>query len=256
MIDALQISQSGLRATQQWIDLISNNVSNSQTVGYKKSSIQFIELIGGQSESLSAVNNQQFGRGLGTRVGSISPVFTLGSVQLTERPLDLAINGNGFFELVLEDGTLAYSKVGRFVVDEDGRLGLQSGALLSDDILVPSDTTQLSISENGVVEALVEGEVEPLQLGEIQLANIVNVSDMQAIGNGLYQIRNAESDVVLYRPGEGGVGALMQGYLELSNVNLIEEMTNLVLAQRTYQLNARMIQVADSILETANNIRR
>ncbi len=254
MIDALHISQSGLKATQEWIDQISNNVANMQTAGFKKSNVQFENLVSPTSEASASSGADQVG--MGTRMKQPVIDFTQGPIKTTMRQLDLAINGNGFLEVVTENGDYAYTKLGRLMVNEEGYLAASNGLLLSDQIQVPVDAESIKIREDGVVSVTFADENSEIEIGEIRLAMMPNPDAMTVVGDSLYSVSETSGDTVLQTPGENGAGRLMQGYLEMANVELVEEMTNLVLAQRAYQLNARLIQTTDQILETVNNLRR
>lgn len=257
MIDALHISESGLRATQKWIDSISNNVANMQTAGFKKSAVHFSNLVRGSETQTSDVSSEAASvTGAGTRLAEQVTVFSMGSVQATNNPLDVVIQGGGFFEVIRDDGTLAYTRLGRLKVAADGQLTSVLGAPLSGDIRIPPDVEAIDIQADGTVRGRVSGSEEIIELGQLKLARIGNPEAMQALGDGLY-ITTAESgDASIQTAGTEGVGSLLQGHLEMSNVDLVEEMTSLVMAQRAYQLNARIVQTADQVMETINNLRR
>lgn len=263
MIDALNISESGLHATQKWIDAISNNVANMQTVGYKKMSVSFANMVN-QPVSTgvpSASNSQEItSYGIGTQISSVNSVFTGGSIKSTKNELDIAIQGNGFFEVIRSDGTFAYTRAGQFKVSSEGILTTIDGLPLSSDIRVPPDVSAIEIKANGHVNGHVSGTGEVLDLGEIRIANVMDPQSLKAVGNGLYvndsSLDGDGNQITLESSGANGTGQLLQGFLEMSNVDLIEEMSNLVLAQRAYQLNARIIQTADQVMETINNLRR
>ncbi len=254
MIDALHIAQSGLKATQDWLDIISNNITNSQTAAYKKSSVQFVEMVKGSEATTQASGTAESG-GMGTRLADPNLIFSSGVLSPTDQTLDLAINGKGFFEVILDDGEPAYTRVGRLSVSEDGTLVTNSGYALSSNIQIPPDVSEISIDSKGYVFGKV-GELGSVELGQIHLAHITNPAALNSLGNGLFRLTENSGDVALREPGSEGVGTIQQGYLEMSNVELIEEMTSLVLAQRAYQLNARLVQVMDQTMETINNLRR
>ncbi|VUD61783.1 Flagellar basal-body rod protein FlgG [Thalassocella blandensis] len=256
MIDALHISQSGLKANQEWIDQISNNVSNMQTAGYKKSNVQFENLVAPVTASTSSQHANAEQAGLGTRIKDPTIDFTQGPIKNTFRQLDLAISGKGLLEVITDQGDFAYTKLGRLMVNEDGYLATSSGFLLSDQIQVPVDSESIHIAENGKVMVKFADDVSEIEIGEINLAMVTNPESLTSLGDGLYGTNETSGEAILEKPGENGSGTLMQGYLEMANVELVEEMTNLVLAQRAYQLNARLIQTTDQILETVNNLRR
>ncbi len=263
MIDALNISESGLHATQKWIDSISNNVANMQTVGYKKMSVTFANMVNqpATAAATSTPNAQQMNTyGIGTQVSSVSSVFTSGSIKSTNRELDLAIQGNGFFEVVRSDGSFAYTRAGQFKINSEGVLTTIDGLPLSSDIRVSPDVSTVEIQADGRVKGHVASTGEILELGELRIANVLDSSTLKAVGNGLFVsdslVSGESNQITLETSGTNGTGQLLQGFLEMSNVNLIEEMSSLVLAQRAYQLNARIIQTADQVMETINNLRR
>lgn len=256
MIDALHISESGLRATQKWIDSISNNVANMQTAGFKKSAVHFSNLVRGGEPTDGAASGNGTVTGAGTRLAEQVTVFSMGSVQATNSPLDVVIQGNGFFEVLRDDGSLAYTRLGRLKVAADGQLTSISGAPLSGDIRIPPDVEAIDIQPDGTIRGRVSGSEEIIELGQLKLARIGNPEAMHAIGDGFYVATSESGDASIQTAGSEGVGSLLQGHLEMSNVDLVEEMTSLVLAQRAYQLNARIVQTADQVMETINNLRR
>ncbi len=257
MIDALSISQSGLKATQEWIDHISNNVSNMHTTGYKKTAVYFQDMVAADSQmSQTASTSLNTQSGIGARIAEPMTVFSGGTLKSTFRDLDVAIQGAGMLEVELEDGSLAYTKVGSLRVNDEGTLMNMSGNVLTDQIIVPPDYDRLEINPQGVVTAYFDDDSASIEVGEIHLAHIANPEALTSIGSGLFVTNEKSGEATMMSAGEDGVGELLQGYLESSNVELVDEMTNLVLAQRAYQLNARIIQTADQILETINNLRR
>ncbi|NTS77393.1 flagellar basal-body rod protein FlgG [Catenovulum sp. SM1970] len=262
MFDALYISESGLSSQQKLIDVISNNIANMSTVGFKKSNVNFVDIVV-QSEQVNTQNSTDLIneanktiQGIGVSVGSVNVDHSAGTIKQTGNPLDLAVNGIGFFEVLQDDGGLAYSRSGRFQVDADGFIATPDGLKLNSDIRIPPDTEQLSITADGVVSVLVPGEDGLVELGEIELVRFNSPSQLQAIGEGVYQATDASGDPTYGQPGELGLGDLIQGATEMSNVSMNEEMVNLMMAQRGYQLNARILQVSDQMMETINNLRR
>jgi len=252
MLEILQISENGLRANQTWLNSISHNVANIQTLGFKKSLVNFGELVN-NSPQLKAVNNEIQFDGMGTKIISQIMDVGQGDMKTTNRALDLAIEGNGFFEIELDDETLGYTRVGRLTVNPEGRLTTQEGHPLTSEILIPIDSKNIKISSDGTVHADVSDD-QTIEIGKIQLVNFANPEHLKPIGNELYVPTelSGESEQSI---GEGH-SKILQGFVEMSNVDLIDEMTNLLLAQRAYQLNARLIQTADQVLETINNLRR
>jgi flagellar basal-body rod protein FlgG len=252
MLEVLQISENGLRANQAWINSISHNVANIQTAGFKKSIVNFGELVNNSSQSIGGAEKTQF-EGMGVTVNSQIIDSRQGDMKATNRSLDLAIEGSGFFEVELDDGTLGYTRTGRLSVNEDGRLVTQDGHPLSSEILIPLDSKNIKIKTNGMVQADI-GADQTVEVGQIQLMNFVNPEQLKAIGNELYvsSSQSGEPEQLVDEKSH----RILQGFIEMSNVDLIDEMTDLLLAQRSYQLNARLIQTADQILETINNLRR
>lgn len=254
MIDALHIAASGLRSEQKQIDVISNNVANMQTPGFKSSRVNFAEVAtalpteGGGAPIAS--------QGNGTRVLSTSTLFTPGELKGTSNPLDLAIDGLGFFELETADGGLAYTRDGQFRIDDEGYLVSIHGLRPSRPVQIPSGATEIHIATNGDVSALLPGDTERSVLGTIELTSFPSTDALVALGENLFSADEKAGAAIYGRAGDPGFGLLRQGYVELANVEMIEEMSALVMAQRAYQLNARVLQASDQILETINNLRR
>jgi flagellar basal-body rod protein FlgG len=254
MIDALYISASGLRGEQKQIDVISNNVANMQTPGFKRSRVNFVDVA-----SMTATSELQVavpGYGGGTRVVSTALSFDAGELRATQRPLDLAIDGAGFFELEAEDGHMVYSRDGRFRLDAEGYLMSVSGLRLAGSVQIPTDASNVRISASGEVSASLAGDTERTVLGQIELTAFAAPDALVATGNSDFTATDAAGATSYGKPGEIGLGSLRQGYVEMANVDMIEEMSTLVMAQRAYQLNARVLQASDQILDTINNLRR
>lgn len=257
MIDALHISESGLKANQQWLEHVSNNLANLHTPGYKKTTVNFVDMVRVENSPFPTANSTgQTSTGLGASLSNPRVELESGSVKSTGRPLDVAIRGNGLLEVILPDGTMGYTRSGSLQVNAEGYLTTQSGFVLSSQIEIPYDLSELIIHSNGVVEGVFTGDEANLQLGEILLAQPVDSGSLTPIGNSIFTVPEDYTGLVLSTPGQEGAGEIVQGFLEMSNVSLIDEMSNIVLAQRAYQLNARMIQTADQLLETINNLRR
>jgi flagellar basal-body rod protein FlgG len=254
MIDALYISATGLRSQQEQIDVISNNVANMQTPGFKKSRVNFAEISGVMGETQSA-SNPQFSGG-GTRVLSTMSIFSEGEMRLTQNATDLAIEGNGFFELENTNGEKLYTRSGQFRIDQEGYLVSVNGMRMAQGIQIPPDAVDLKITPAGEITARLGNDSERTQIATIELATFPSSDAMQTMGENMFSATEQSGAPSFGKPGDVGVGRLQQGYLEMANVDLIDEMTNLVMAQRAYQLNARVLQAADQILETINNLRR
>ncbi len=254
MIDALYISASGLRSGQKQIDVISNNVANMNTPGFKRGRVNFVEVA--TAGVVAATGSPVESTGNGTRIHSTSTMFGEGELRATQNPLDLAILGSGFFEFEAEDGTLVYSRDGQFRLDAEGHMVNVQGLRLSRPVQIPADATQVRVAPNGEVTALLAGQTERTLLGAIELTAFAASDAMVAIGDNRFTATEAAGAPAYGRPGDTGFGKVQQGYVEMANVEMVEEMTALVLAQRAYQLNARVLQASDQILETINNLRR
>lgn len=252
MIDAMHNAASGLRSEQKQIDVISNNVANMQTPGFKRARVNFVDV----AAPASAGQGNDASTGNGTRVSSTSMLFSGGEMKMTQNPLDLAIDGDGFFEIEGDDGTVSYTRAGQFHLDAEGYLVTPQGQRLANGPQIPADAVDLRIAPNGDVTMRLAGETEATTLGSIQLVNFASPQELQAMGDNRFAATDRAGAPAYSSPGQDGVGKLQQGYVELANVDLIDEMSALVLAQRAYQMNARVLQAADQVLETINNLRR
>lgn len=253
MIDALYISATGLRSQQEQIDAISNNVANMQTPGFKKTRVSFAEIA--HAGVLESTSHAMHGGG-GTRVQATLPVFSEGEIRPTRNATDLAIDGAGFFELENALGERVYTRAGQFRIDADGYLVSVGGLRLAQGIRIPPDAAELRISDTGEITAKLGNDAERTELGVLELAGFASPDALQAIGENSFVPTDASGAASFGRAGDPGFGRLQQGYLEMANVDLIDEMTSLVMAQRAYQLNARVLQASDQVLETINNLRR
>jgi len=259
MIDSLNIAATGMNAQQRTIDVIANNLANMNTPGFKKSRIEFADLLYGEVlRAGGLVDDPERGVsvGLGTAIARTTKDFRLGDVKTSDSPFDFAIRGDGFFEVVLADGSLGYTRTGAFHVDAERTLVTADGRPLSAQIQLPHDAEQLLVDADGVAWARVAGDTEPVEIGRLELARFVNPSGLEPLGGNLYRPTDASGDALYGSPGEEGFGAVAQGFLEASNVSLVEELTQLMLAQRAYEVNSRVIQAADELLSIANNLRR
>ncbi len=259
MLDSLFIATSGLTAQQTKIDSISNNIANVNTAGYKKTKIHFSDIFYNeinvaQMQSSMNVSTNTIGAGVSAFVSD--KVFTDGSLKKTNAELDVAISGNGFFEIMMGDGGSSYTRAGTFKVDKDGFLIDKDGNYLASMIQLPPDFENVFISENGVVSVKIPGENKPVEVGQIELVSFVNPGSLHSTGNNLYVTSPMSGDPIYGKPGEAGMGVLSQNYIETSNVEYNEELTDLVLAQRSYEMNSKMIQVSDQILGIINNLYR
>jgi flagellar basal-body rod protein FlgG len=259
MIDALYIAASGLRSEQKQIDVISNNVANMQTPGFKRSRVNFADVAG--TALPAAVATDAPARAAepmpgGTRISSTISEFDTGELKPSGNPLDLAIDGAGLFELELDNGTVAYTRDGQFRLDGEGTLRTMQGARLANAPQIPLEATDVRVSSAGEISVLMPGDTERSVLGAVELAVFGAADALQSVGDNRYTATLAAGTPTYAVPGEAGSGKLQQGYVEMANVQMIEEMSSLVMAQRAYQLNARVLQAADQVLETINNLRR
>ena len=254
MIESLYIAESGMASQQKLIDVISNNIANISTPGFKKSSVNFSDIV--SNSAVSSEKTQGGNQGQGVMIEHLLMDFQVGNLKQTGNPLDVAINGEGFIPVTLDNGTQAYTRGGRLQINEQGYLSTLSGQALSAGINLPPDVSDFTITSSGAVLARVQGGDELLELGQIDLVRFTNQEGMQQIGSNLYKPGQSAGELSMSKPSELGTGQMIQGFTEMSNVAMNDEMVSLMLAQRGYQLNARLVQVADQVLETINNIRR
>jgi len=247
MLDSMSIASAAMDGNQRVINTIANNLANINTTGYKKGRIEFSELV--HAPELS-VNSTVRPTG-GVESSEVLRDFSLGDLKQTANPLHVAINGTGFFELVTEDGREIYSRRGDFTVDSEGYLVSQSGHYLSDMIKVPDQSDGLYIDSNGEVFAALDGEQE--FLGSIRVVSFTNVNGLEAVGDGEYIATDATGYTELVDMSNSD-DALIQGYLEVSNVKMVDELTTMVLAQQAYGLNSRVVKISDEILSMINNL--
>lgn len=260
-IRALSTAATGMIGQQQNIDVIANNLANVNTTGFKRSRANFEDLFYQklQQAGVTAAEGNQIPTGLeiglGTRLTSTAREHAQGAFEVTERELDWAIDGKGFFQLQFLDGTTGYTRDGAFNIDRDGRIVNSQGYPLAENITVPEDASAINLSPSGIVEAVLADGQTIQQLGQIQLANFINPSGLKAEGENIYRETNASGQPQLNNPGQGGVGVTRQRVLETSNVQVVTELVNMIRAQRAFELNSNGIQVADQMLQVVNNLR-
>ncbi len=260
MIRALYTSATGMKTQQTNVDVISNNLSNVNTTGFKKQRPSFQDLIYHESRHPGTPNAQgeeiPVGTevGHGTRISSTQKLFTQGSMEETGNPLDLVIEGDGFFQITRPDGTTGYTRDGSFKLDSEGRVVTDDGHPLQPDITIPEEAEEISVTSDGTVSYHVEGTVE--EVGEIELVNFINPAGLSSEGRNMYTETEASGPPVPGRPGQEGLGTIEQGFLEMSNVEIVDEMVNMITAQRAYETNSRSIHASDEMMETANQLRR
>ncbi|GMV99812.1 MAG: flagellar basal body rod protein FlgG [Candidatus Hydrogenedentota bacterium] len=263
MIRALFTASTGMVAQQLNVDTVANNLANVNTTAFKKSRVNFKDLIyetlkaPGSPNSAGEITPEGVQVGHGVRVGSVAKIFTPGNMISTGTPTDLAIEGEGFFQLELPDGTTAYTRDGNFKINANGTMVTVDGYILSPTITVPTDYTSITIGNDGVVSVEVPGQTGATEVGTLQLVRFPNPAGLNAkLGRNLLLETEASGTPVTGEPGVDGVGFLNQGFLENSNVQVVEEILNLIIAQRAYEANSRVITTSDEMLQTANQIRR
>jgi flagellar basal-body rod protein FlgG len=259
---SLRTSASGMMAQQTMIDVIANNLANVNTTGFKRSRVSFqdvfYELLQGPRPSgdLSGGTLGPLQVGRGVRVAAVNRIHAQGPMENTDRPLDMAIEGDGFFQVRRPDLTVAYTRDGSFSLSENGALVTEDGNEVLPGILVPQDATGISVSPSGVVSATVQGATDPVELGRIELARFINPSGLLAIGQNQYLETPASGEPMIGNPDEQGFGRIQQGSLETSNVEIVQEMTDMIAAQRAYEINARAIQSADQLMQITGDLLR
>jgi flagellar basal-body rod protein FlgG len=250
-----------MNAQQANIDNVAHNLSNVNTTGFKKSRVEFEDLVYQQMRAPGTPTSQEgeapvgLEAGLGTRVVASARNFAVGNLRSTNSPLDLAIEGQGFFQLTLPGGETGYTRAGAFHLSGQGQLVTADGIALEPAITIPQGATTISISKDGIVSVLVPG-ADPQQVGTIELANFQNPAGLQARGGNVFTATVASGDPVTAIPGADGLGTIAQGMLEDSNVSVVEEMVNMILGQRAYEANSRVIRAADEMLQQVNNLPR
>ncbi|HET6896250.1 MAG TPA: flagellar basal-body rod protein FlgG [Candidatus Baltobacteraceae bacterium] len=262
MMRALYTAASGMEAQQYQMDTISNNLANVNTTGFRRNEARFQDLVyqelraPGTPVGASVVPVGQ-DVGLGVKVGSSEKIFTQGNLIQTGNALDVAIEGDGFFQVTMPDGTTAYTRDGSFKRDANGAMVTADGYFVQPQITIPQNAQQLSIGEDGTVTALVPGSNLPQQLGQIQLARFVNPAGLSPLGgHNLYTQTAASGAPIVTQAGLNGAGTLQGGYLENSNVQVVQEIVNMITSQRAFEANSKTITAADEMLQTANQIIR
>jgi len=244
------------------IDTIANNLANVNTAGFKRNRVDFQDLMYQtfRTAGTTAAAGIQIPTGIqvghGSRPVATQKIFSQGDFMQTGAPLDMVIEGDGFFSVILPDGTNAYTRAGAFKQDGQGRVVTSDGFLLQPGIIIPADATDISISSDGTVEVALPNANAPQQVGTIQLAKFANPAGLENVGRNLFVETTASGASIMGNPGTNGFGTLAQGVLEMSNVKLVEEMVNLIVAQRAYEISSKAIQAADDMLGIANNIKR
>jgi len=259
MHPALWVSKTGLSAQDTNMSTISNNLANVNTTGFKRDRAVFQDLlyqIKQQPGGLSSQNSElPSGLQLGTGVRIVGTVkqFTQGNLQITEQPLDMAVNGRGFFQVQLPDGQIAYTRDGEFQLNSNGDVVNPDGYALEPAITIPENATTVTIGSDGTVTAVTDDQAAPINLGQITLVDFINPQGLQAIGNNLFKATNASGDPTEGEAGLAGLGTIEQGSVEASNVQVVEELVNMITTQRAYEMNSKVVSTTDQMLQFITN---
>lgn len=262
MLRSLYTAATGMIAQQTQIDTTSNNIANVNTIGYKKNRAEFADLMyqtmeyAGTSTSTTTKSPTGIEVGLGVRPTAITKLFGQGYFKETGNNLDMVIAGDGFFQIQLPDGTTAYTRNGAFKLDAEGNVVNSDGYLLVPGITVPEDATQISVGVDGTISVLQPGNQEMNNIGQIELANFINPAGLHALGDNNFINTSSSGEVIIGVPGLNGMGQIRQGFVEMSNVKLVEEMTDLITGQRAYEANSKAVTTSDEMLQIVNQLKR
>lgn len=262
MMRALWTAASGMQSQQKNIDVVANNLANVNTSGFKKSRADFQDLMYQNLKTTGAPSTSTTQTptgiqiGLGSRLAAVTKIFTTGDFTQSGNELDMAIEGDGFFQIQQPDGTTAYSRAGSFKKDSQGRVVTSDGYPMLPEIVIPNNATKITIGNDGTVSVMQAGQTTPTTVGNIQLATFPNPAGLSALGKNLFNQTDSSGNPTTGTPGQTGVGTIAQGFLEMSNVNVAEEMVNMIIGQRAYEVNSKAVQASDEMLQTANNLRR
>ena len=255
MINSLWISKTGMEAQQMQLDVISNNLANVSTNGFKKSHAVFEDLMYQNLRQVGSNTSEQstlptgLQVGLGVRTVATSRNFSQGNLQQTSNNMDVAVQGNGFFQLTMPDGTTGYTRDGSFQIDNQGRMVNSSGLPLANNITVPANATNVTVASDGKVTATIPGTVTPQDIGTITLASFINPAGLEPKGQNVYAESAASGQPNVGNPSANGLGSLMQGFVETSNVNVVQELVTMIQTQRAYEMNSKAIQTSDQMLQ-------
>lgn len=261
MIRSLNTAATGMAAQQENMDVISNNIANSQTTGFKKSRAEFEDLLyhtkrePGSVAGANSYSPNGVQIGLGTRTSSVQKNFEVGGAVTTKGTLDVQIEGPGFFQMQTPDGQTVYTRDGSFRKDPSGKIVDKNGNTLMPEITIPPDTAGLEIRPNGEVAVVQGTNTTPVTIGQLDLVNFVNPAGLKALGRNIFSQTPASGQAIANRPGLNGVGYLAQGQLEASNVNIVDEMVDMIKAQRAFETNSKVIQTSDQMLQSINSMR-
>jgi len=255
MMNALWVAKTGLNAQDHGLSVISNNLANVATTGFKKDRAVFEDLVYQIQRQPGALSSQDsrlpsgLQVGTGVKVAGTQKIFTTGGLQETSQPLDLAINGRGFFQISMPDGSISYTRDGTFHMDAEGQIVNASGFLLEPAITIPDQTNTMTISRDGIVSTTLFGETEPTEIGQIDVVDFINPAGLQAVGGNLFLETASSGAPQVGVASEDGYGSMEQGFLENSNVNVVEEMVQMITVQRAYEMNSKVVSSADQMLQ-------
>ncbi|MFQ6604267.1 MAG: flagellar basal-body rod protein FlgG [Fidelibacterota bacterium] len=261
MLRALRTAALGMAAQQLNVDTIANNLANVNTNGFKKSSVEFQDLLyetvqSGQASRETNSKPSEIQIGHGNRPVSTFKTFSQGSVQETGNPLDISIQGKGFFQVQRIDGSYGYTRDGALRIDANGSLVTASGLRIQPEVSIPEGVSGINISQDGIISVIFQGQSEPEEVGQLELVTFMNPAGLRAIGGNLYEATESSGQPSYGTPGEDGYGTVLQGYLEKSNVDVVQEMINLIVSQRAYEINSKAVKTSDELLALTNNIKR
>ena len=261
-MQALNIAATGMLAQELNVEVISNNIANMRTTGFKRQRAEFQDLlyqnlvrVGSASSDANTVVPSGIQIGVGVKTGATYRIMSQGALINTEKPLDVAIRGDGFYQIELPDGRTAYTRDGAFEINADGTIVNQEGYTVSPCIVIPANATSVSISNGGQVEVATSDGAAPAIVGQIELARFVNNAGLEAIGDNLFLETTASGTPTLGNPATDGLGTLLQNFLEQSNVNAVSEISELIQAQRAYEMNSKVISSADQMMQATSNLR-
>lgn len=255
MLKALKTAATGMDAQQRKLDITANNLANVNTTGFKKSRAEFQEMLYTQQRSAGKGNPTGVEIGSGVSNGATQKSFVQGTLEATENPLDVAIEGEGFFRVTRENGDPAFTRAGAFKVDNAGSLVTADGDMVDPGITIPSEAVSVNITRDGIVNVVMNGETSEIEVGRLELTRFQNPAGLRSMGRGLFEPTEASGLPTTGVPGEDGLGAISQGFLEGSNVQVTEEMISMIVSQRAYEVNSKVIRTADEMLRAATNVR-
>ncbi len=261
MIRSLNTAATGMKAQQQEMDVRANNIANVGTTGFKKSRAEFEDLMystqvePGAATGLNSINPTGVQIGLGVKTAAVSKDFEQGSAKVTNAPFDIEVQGNGFFPVQMANGQIAYTRDGSFKKGPDGRVQDRNGNILQPEVVIPPNSVGVEIGQSGQVNVVIDGQVQPQNVGQLQLVGFVNPAGLKSLGGNLFAPTSASGLPQQGQPGQNGLGTVAQGQLEASNVNIVDEMVGMITTQRAYETNSKVIQASDQMLQAINNMR-